>query len=277
MKRHLLGALLTLAACTDTSGLTSTPPDASAEGGGAPADSGASDANPGGGDGDAPASVDAYAKAVLADAPIAFFRLRETSGGACANEIAGSTITCVYPSIGATRGAAGISSLGKSVRFDDASATLTLYGLAAWEGQVTFTVEAWIHYDKALSNFFARMDNGGTSMRSGSWSYSDTDAGGNVFVTETWNTGTIIFGSRTDIPTADDFMHLAYAFDATLSRDVTYLNATKGGDYFTGGGGTRVAASSPLTFGGFKGSIAEIAIYDKRLAPDRIAAHYAAR
>ena len=277
MKRHVLGALLTLAACTDTSGLVSSTPAADASADGA-SDAGASDSTTSSVDGDAPTTGDAYASAVLADAPVAFFRLRETSTGACKNEVQGSAITCVYPSVGATLAAPGISASGKSVTFTDANtAALTVYGLAAWEGQTTFTVEAWIRYDKAQSRFFARMDNGGTLSRTGSWSYSDIDAGGNVFVTETWKTGGLIFGSRTDIPAADDFMHLVYAFDASIGRDVVYLNATQGSDYFSGGGGVRTAATSPLSFGGFHGSLAEVAIYDKRLAPNRIAAHFAAR
>jgi hypothetical protein len=59
-------------------------------------------------------------------------------------------------------------------------------------------------------------------------------------------------------------------------KDVLYVNSATG-NAARSSPGARQAATAALSWLGFQGRLDEIAIYDKALSPERIAAHYVAR
>jgi trimeric autotransporter adhesin len=263
-----LCAFVLLEACTSLDGLSGT---------GASPDAGPEPIAEAGQDG---ASVsDAYRDAVLADAPIAYFRFEDTSGAGARNEIAGSTVTCVLPAAGVTLGVEGISSSRKAVQTDAAGAQITVSGAMAFAGTQPFSVEMWVQVDAiAAQPLVLNMDGvNGTEVRTGTWLLMESSG---ALRYETWANGTHVFWGQAPGPlVAKRWAHLVYGYSDALGHDVLYVDAAPAKGGRVDATATRIAPSAPLSFGGasFTGRIDEVAIYDKALSAGRIAAHFAAR
>ena len=215
--------------------------------------------------------TDPYYDAVMADGPIAYFRLAESGGTICQNEISGSSITATYPTSGATRAVTGIRPENSAIRFDANTAQLSVFGGLDFPGDVPFTVEAWIKIEDASSTgrFFDHCD---SPPLHGTWlgSYN-----GKVR-TETWLNGTHIFYtmSQADFP-ENTFLHIVFKHVAG-DRDYLYVNGSEGeGSRLAAG--DRAEVTAVFTWSGFVGVLDEFAVYDKALSTPRIAAHLVAQ
>jgi hypothetical protein len=221
-----------------------------------------------------------YTEAVLADNPIHYYPLDETSGTTAADlgslALAGGTYTG-----GFTLGqAAATTGLGRCVRLDGAPGTLIDLGL--FHAGDSITVEAWANLDPTANNnpsyhaIVARWD--------GSYEldFAPGDIG-NMVVKRDGNG----FGlAAASTPSArGQWHHLVGVFSG--GTVTIYVDGVKGSEQTIGGvlqdagpspdrvmiGATRTGSAGSFNF---KGLIDEVAIYDTALTPAQIRAHFRA-
>lgn len=237
---------------------------------------------------DAPAesSVDAgskYVDQVLADAPLAYYRLDE-GGGTIATDSSGFGRDCTYVG-GVSFGAKGAiaNDTSTAVTFDGNTGWVDCGQLFAFSGTAPFTVEMWIHatIDGTYRGIFGKnaFDVDAATSGTGVHAYISSlqpDAGDNHITFERLiDSQTKEAAYALGIPQTG-WIHMVAIYDAANVR--LYVNATLGG---SGTSSSSIAATSnPFLFGSanaytpFNGSIDEVAIYATALAPNRILAHY---
>ncbi len=238
------------------------PADAGAEASSSSAEASALEA------GEAGAATSPYVRAVRDDGPIAYFRFEESGGQICANEIAGSPISCLYPSSKVTYGATG--AVGRCARFEDFLVRTTLAGPTDFPNDVPFTIELWAMVDTFGDehSIFAQMSG---SPRTGTWLlWDDTKVVSETWVGEQHYLGALLEGT---LP-LKRFVHLALVHS---DKDNIYVDGIPGYGYVVTNGLKRAATGVPFQLGSFVGCVDELAIYDKALGGDRFAVHMAAR
>jgi len=210
-----------------------------------------------------------YGRAVMADAPIAYFRFDDASG-AQANDVVGSSILATL--------SAGARPTGDgTLHFDTAAATLTLTGRVVTGAKAPFTVESWLRMDAALpsdSPFDAMDFPGDGAKRTGMWLVMD----GATFRTETWAAGNHLFYAATTTTVVPaTWYHVVVGYSADADRDFLYVNGVPAASAGPVKAGARIEPTVPARFGGMVGSVDDVAVYAAALSPARIAAHFAAR
>lgn len=223
--------------------------------------------------------VKAYSAEVLEDAPVAYWKLDDASGAATAAD-AGSNGQALTFAGSPTRAAGPLFGHKDVVDFDGTndSATLTAPN-AALKIAGDVTVEFWVRADSWASapGIVVFEDTGAYSA------YAVTiDGGGQAFIT--WGSVTGSVGS--DLSSAlstGAWHHVVAVRDSGSARARIYLDgvldietvlpvpraSTTSGSLFV--------AARDLSSVFLDGRIAHVAIYNKVLSPDRIAAHYAAK
>lgn len=225
-----------------------------------------------------------YSAAVLADSPLAYFRLDETSGTTLTDSSGNAhNGTYVSPTLGVT----GATSDGdKAATFNGTSAyAFAAGGGAAWvpTHASSWTFECWA---KFTSTGFAGL----ATIRTPS-PFADSGITCNITIgrtagrigAETWdwaNSGSRVISSANN--NDGNWHHVAVTFDQPTNTLKLYidgsLNDTKT-QGTTGGAGNRqvtLAANNGGTSQWFPGSLDEFAVYGAALSAARIAAHYAA-
>jgi hypothetical protein len=214
-----------------------------------------------------------YSSEVLADSPLAYYRLDDTSGSTMLDS-SGNGHSGTYAG-GFTLGATGLLVGDSNKAVDFASASSTVTGASWMTSTTAVTVEAIIQPDTVSAgsyNFIAvRDDNNGT---------------GNLWWLVTKATkltalcrGTEFSGSTTLV--AGNTYHVAFTYDGTTAK--LYLNGVLDGSSARSGAMSSVTQdlaigrwpnpSVPLYF---DGRIDEVAYYGTALSSTRIAAHYTA-
>jgi hypothetical protein len=220
-------------------------------------------------------TTSAYHAAVAADAPIAHFALEESTGASCASRTTTSAV-CVYPSDKLSRGQAGIGGT-KAIRFEASTAMLSISGLPG-DLAAPYTFELWVMLDGVAPY----TDLGGYANTP---KPSETNGDGiNLFLwengrlrTETWKSGALIaYGLAPSAPTVAVWHHIVIAHSPGPHTDLFYVDGQLV-EHNTNEAAARPLVTSALQIGGFVGFVDELAVYDKTLAPARIAAHYAAQ
>lgn len=230
----------------------------------APSDTGTTDAAP---------SESKYHAAVAEDAPIVHFALEETTGAACASRVSTSAV-CIYPAEQAMRGQPGVGGT-RALRHTAATASLSVTGLPG-DFSGPYSYELWVRLDDASER---------TSI--GEFMNPATGAGDgfNLFLwdgarvrTETWMSNAVIaYGVAASAFTPAVWHHLVIAHTPNPHRDLFYVDGALVESNTTNQGSPRPLVTSPWKITGFVGLVDEIAVYDKALTPQRIAAHYAAQ
>lgn len=219
------------------------------------------------------AACSKYAREVLADNPVAYFRFEDRSGSSATNEVAGSPIFSVYGA-GVTLGAAGISTGSSAAHLDRADSALTLFGPIVTGAKIPFAVEAWVLLDRVPpdGSLAAAMD-GPPGARTGTWLLI-LDG---TLRTQTWTTGAHLFYADSAVPlTAQQWTHVVFGYSATEGKDMLYVNSVASQSGMLSQG-TRTAPAASLVWGLFVGALDEVAVYATFPSPARIATHYAAR
>jgi hypothetical protein len=290
-RRSVLIAII-LSAAGSAACLLTTSLDGFSEPAGAPATDGAAETDAGAAvppedgsgpsdaaarEGDAPAPASAYAKAVLDDAPLAYWRLGERGGQAVRDERGAAAGSWLRPT-GYELGAPGaLSGDGDTaVHFTGSGGLVQMGDQLDFAGTAPFTVELWYRAGPP-ANRYSRLvskELGGASP-----------LGWNVEVDPT---GALNFGLYTSggelrihagVPAADVYHHIVAV------RDVSELRL-----YVDGFARPPRAVSltlpdttAPLVLGGasydgdyFHGILDEVAIYGRALLQEQVAAHYAA-
>ena len=251
-------------------GVTAAPVDAAdLEGADAGAGSGG-DA----GDGDSPPVLDAYAKAVLADAPALYFRLDDTASplkDASGHGTRATATNVVWAVPGAIAG-------NGAVHLDGASSVIDVGSAADFTGTAPFTLEAWASIeldDGTYRHLFTKDFTGGAGRE---------EFG--LYV----HTGQLVFERYVDdVPTAagvnlstlgaPPFIHAVAVYNG--SALILYAQ----GNEVDRTADTRGQPSKPTSlfvgtkgtgFGTMKATLDEVAVYDHALTAARVAAHFAA-
>jgi hypothetical protein len=216
---------------------------------------------------------------VLADAPIAYWRLEEAAGPAAADERAAHPAT-VEPSGAFLRPGALASQPSTAVGFDGASTFIEAAGAMPFDGVKPFTIEAWIRpmqQDGATRWFFTWGDpSGGLN---GALQLSGSN--GSLLFVRTAPNGAQGFYLQSSIAFGV-FTHVVVTYDGNLQRmykdgvEVKNVSST-----VSLGGPTGYVVRWGTMMNGnffkFDGEMDELALYDKALPDARVKAHHDAR
>ncbi|MBI4326908.1 MAG: immunoglobulin domain-containing protein, partial [Chloroflexi bacterium] len=220
----------------------------------------------------------AYQDAVLADGPVSYWRLDETSG-----EVAVDVMN-KYPGAylnGVTLGVPGaiVGDANPAAQFSAPSQTKVEVAFTPDLNPPQFTVEVW-----------AKVTGGAGNYRSPLTSRADQPQRGYIFYAEPGNswqfwsgkgdqTGweviagpAIRLGSWTHLSATYDGATKRFYVDGMLAGTSTGLFGPNDENLLRIGGG---ASENPTGNYFFEGSVDEVAVYDKVLSPERILIHYA--
>ena len=237
-----------------------------------------------------PSTSDAYAKAVLADNPVGYYRLDDASGAKLCdastrrNDGAFSPSGVTYDQPGALKGISDTS-----IRADGTVNPATSTGNSALFGSTDFTLEAWFKTTSKQDQILVDVGQGGAGRIAGIGPSSTTP--GNTLCGGYLNA--VGFDTYDGYVTADASSLGINVFDGKWHYLV--------GSYSQAGGGSlnlyldgRLAksasihvqpATSPVRVGywidsvcnsPFAGSLDEVALYTTALTPARVKAHYSA-
>lgn len=241
---------------------------------------------------DSGTATDPYVVAVLADAPIGYWRFEEASG-LTTKDAMGAHDGTLAGKIGAAKlGAAG--AVGNAIAFDGTNGCVAIGGGSTFlfPGGAEFSAEAWIrpsdtssHDDWILTSELVNPDpypRYGWSLYTSptfagfdQWN-QDVDAG-SAFIGGAYATYT-----NTKVP-LDAWTYVAFTFDDTHAARI-YVNGNLVDKEGTTGllsahAGALAIGCRDANYGTmpFVGSIDEVAVYDKALTAMQIATHFEAR
>ena len=223
---------------------------------------------------DGPTSV--YRAAVLADAPLAYWRLGEKSGTVAHDETGhgyDGTCTGAY-----TLGAAGALA-------GDPDTAVTLDGITGqvdvgdnfdFAGQVPFSFEAWVKpavIDTVYRHVVTKMAfNGFGNPQVGT--YVILQQGNTTLGFERWQGAAAVLTVETsDFPVAGSWAHIVATYNGTVGE--LYVNGVAI-QASAGSGGVTASGVHMLWGNVLQGVIDEIAVYDHVLSTARVAAHHQA-
>ena len=228
---------------------------------------------------DAPPGVDAsasatYRAAVLADAPLGYWRLDESAGAAIATDASGHGHDGVYAS-GVTLGVAGAIAGDTAAHFDGVAANIAFGDLFRFDATTPVTIEAWVQPEVRVP-----ADNGAILARSldpDGWGlYVDTSLR-IAFERENATNDDIITGPAL---ATTPFHHLVGTYDGSSLRlyydAVLVAGPTASGAIIGANANFFIGAVANATDLFFKGVIDEPAVYDRALTDTQIHAHYQA-
>jgi hypothetical protein len=225
-------------------------------------------------------NVTGYPATVLADGPVAYWRLDETAG-TTAVDATGHGHDGTYTGAPALHQPTGVTGGGTAVTFDGTTDQWVSVPWSSALNTAQFTVEAWV---KAT---------GGSGWRTvaASYSYASKTEGFGVWEAPggDWEffTNGAVPGSELSIGgplAAAQWTHVVSTYDGAVMRLYVdgQLVSSQPQTHFTPAT-TAVLGIGAASYddGGswgdyFTGSIDEVAVYDKELRPEQIAAHYAA-
>jgi hypothetical protein len=244
--------------------------------GGDPADQNGGGSTSGGGPAGAEAgpedSEPDYRAMVLADGPVAYWPLDETSG-TVVNDVSGHGNDGELDPRGRW-GAKGIpGSKGTSLSLDGQGG-VTIGDKLDFPGRTPFTLEAWIRPTTPVTTWrivFDKLDRQGGNPFKGTYLWVNNDDP-TPLTLERWSGGSIrqLAASRAAVAT-DRFTHVVAVVDE--SRSSLFVDGVRvNSEVHTG---DIPDTSRALSLGpNWVGELDELAIYDKALDEDRIAAHY---
>ena len=232
---------------------------------------------------DAGPMLDPYPAAVLADGPVAYWRLDEPAGSATARDASGNEHDGTYLG-GITLGATGIDG-GGAAAFDGTSGRVVFGDVLDFADNVPFTLEVWLD-PETLDNTYRRIidKNGYPSGRQGYTTFLRGAAmldGGlrSTLALERWRDDVKETADAYEGVDPDAFNHVVLTYDGASCR--VYLN---GAQIAEADAPTPLLDTSlPLVLGSnsdqdaafYSGVMDEVAIYDRALSVDEIAEHYA--
>lgn len=223
----------------------------------------------------APATATIYRDVVLADAPLAYYRMGDVSGAI--TDSSGNGRTGGSASGSATYGAASLLTNESTDPSMDFSGGYVDTPYASWMDTTALTVECWVRVDTGTQRGMVDRDDG--SQRVFQWRIN-TKAEAVVFNSGGSNAG--CSGATTLVNGVT--YHVAFTYDGTTIR--VYVNGVLDGSTAFAGplavktarmaiGVLRAGGGSPVTWP-MDGRIDEVAIYGTALSASRLYAHYLA-
>lgn len=236
-----------------------------------------------GGDGGDGGSLDPYATAVLADGPLAYWRLDEPAGSATVEDATGNGNDGLYLG-GFSLEQDGIVAGNGAVALDGSTGRLNFGDRFDFAGTSPFTLEAWIR-PRALTDRYPRVFTKEGNDAAGRQGYTvfvrmaTVLSSPNTAAVERWRDQENPGAPVTDTPIPlDSFTHLVARFDGARSQ--LFLNGVEMDDQAStaelvdNGGPFVIGAQSTESNDFFDGVVDEVAVYDYALPDARVAAHY---
>jgi len=223
---------------------------------------------------DAPSSV--YRAAVLADAPLAYWRLGEKSGTVAHDETGhgyDGTYTGTY-TLGAPGALAGDPDT--AVTLDGVTGEVDVGDNFDFAGQVPFSLEAWVKpavIDSRYRHVVTKMAfNALGNPEVGT--YVILQQGSTILGFERWqNASTELTVETSDFPAAGSWAHVVATYDGAVGE--LYVNGALA-QASASSGGVPVSGVHMLWGNVMQGVLDEIAVYGVALPATRVAAHYQA-
>ena len=232
-----------------------------------------------------------YRDAVLADAPMAWWRLGEPTGPSAFSEMGdrtGSTTgTVTFAQTGALSGSAD-----RAAAFGNTGSIVVPTASAPSLGSSSFTLESWVHPGAnggPILDRFMYTATGGNGHQGFTWKLNgcttDAHSRGRCPFLRIWdlNGSNDVPLSTTPLP-AGTWTHLAVTVDRTTNRAQLYVDGAPVGSAVALTLTGSIDVNLPLRIGykdvgpveRFDGSLDEVAVYPTVLTPERIAAHHRA-
>ncbi len=232
-----------------------------------------------GGDAGTSCLASTYVASVLADSPVAYYRLDESTGSTTAKDSTGTNDARYEGAV--TLGVSGVLADDTAVSFDGTSGYVLGAATPAFLAKSPFTIEAWIKPSKIDGTYRGVVSNENSSItdKDGYTLFVQTNDGGpgNAGF-ERWQSGKsnqtlaspIAVGSWTHLVATFDGNHLTVFLNgAQIAQNTAPPVSILSG--YTFAIGAMNAGATP-TF--FAGTIDEVAIYDHVVSSTCIAAHY---
>ncbi|HEY8078937.1 MAG TPA: LamG domain-containing protein [Labilithrix sp.] len=230
-----------------------------------------------------PVSVDGgsspYRDAVLADAPLSYWRFGETSGTTAKDEMGAHDGTYAGEF---TLGAQGALMNESSTAVTLANGAVDMGDVYGFEGRAPFTVEAWVKpalLDSSYRNVYTKLTAG--YPRTGHFLWAQSGA---LAFERNLDWVYMDGGSQETVGVANGvpesvWTHLVATYDGMTQT--IFVNGVAADDgpstaSLTATGTHLLVGSADETGGVWVGEIDELAIYGKALAAERVAAHFAA-
>jgi hypothetical protein len=208
-----------------------------------------------------------YRDAVLADAPVAYWRLGETSGIVAGDEAASHD--------GEYRGGVALGEPGAvagdadpAAGFDGANDSVRIRNAPSLNPTSALSIETWLRPGSLASSSLVRKDT----------QYMLRLTSGGRIVFRIWKGGTANEVSVPGAVTADSWSHLVATWNgSTMELWVDgVLRATRAlAAPSASGSQSLYLGSTNQSYDWLDGTLDEIALYDKALTPERIQAHFA--
>ena len=225
-----------------------------------------------------------YPQAVVADAPVAYWRLGDTSGTTAADRVGTNSGTLVG---GLTLGVPGALAAGNSaMQFDGVDGTRVAVpgsaSLGAVNGASAITMEAWVNPQTLTLPSHVQVFYSFPGQLASYLGISDWDGSLKVIVSLAINGVQRVFAAGPTL-TVGTWYHVVATYDGAALT--LYVNGTAVGQ-LTGGSGTVSVGTGGVWLGGypatgnsysFNGLVDEAALYTHALSPTLVATHYALR
>lgn len=236
-----------------------------------------------GGAGGADAGPPTYRDIILADGPLAYWRLGDTQGPTIVDELVQHPGTAT--SKGLTYGVPGLIAGDSAMSFNGINGSFDVPGGWDFTDKSPYTLEVWVKlgvptndYPRILSKEVNASPRQGYLLLAG----GPVDGGSQFVGSERWRDNQNILAAFYHGPLSDtEWTHVVARFDGTEGE--LFINAML---VQSGGGGSDagiVATGTTLTIGAqsdhgshFSGSLDELAVYGKVLSDAEIANHYKA-
>lgn len=220
---------------------------------------------------------DAYSTRVLADAPLAYWRLDEQSGSV-ASDATGHGHAATYGD-NCALGETGALGSGTALRFDNPTCLLDMGDAFAFPETAPYSIELWVLLSSADGDNRTIYDRD---------TLTDPHEGYNLYYSaqfllfSRYSAGAEVgyAGSNTP-PTLGQFAHLVATYDGTRAR--LYVNAELAPTSSaspepagTGAGRLVFGRTARATTSSFDGFLDEIAIYDRALYDQEVSSHFLA-
>lgn len=221
------------------------------------------------------APVSPYATAVLADAPLAYFRFDEASGPVARSAV--GSVTGTYEGM-VTFGAPGAVGDGNpAVTFDGVTTRIPVGDVFPFDGAAPYSLEMWVRPSSINDTRFL-IDRRSASRAEGYTMYLGTTYLLHARITAGTEFGYVNIGT----PVVGAWSHVVATFDGTIT--VIYLdgvevasNTGSAASPIGGGAGSFVIGDNdPGQFNKLAGDLDELAVYGSALSPAQVAAHFEA-
>jgi hypothetical protein len=226
---------------------------------------------------DATGPVTAYAAAVLADMPMAYWRLGEPSGSqTCVDQTGHGHTASVVGTV--TLGVPGALAhdTNTAAQFDG-SGSIDAGSILDFPSPAPFSWEVWVKPTSIAGyrEFLSRMtyDRNGNPI-AGTYMFAWPGTGMNLGF-ERWVGSASVLAADTPGLTAGAWAHVVATVDAS-GMGVVWVNGVQVGTSGTSGGSVPATAAHMVFGAALPCALDEIAVYDHVLSAQRVAAHWAA-